>query len=46
MNTARATPTVTLLQNGQVLVAGGCSSDPSIGACNPLASAELYAPPN
>jgi hypothetical protein len=44
MNAVRAIPTVTLLQNGQVLVAGGCSSDPSIGPCNPVASAELYNP--
>jgi hypothetical protein len=39
LNTARENPTVTLLQNGQVLVAGGQSSTGSV-----LASAELYDP--
>ena len=39
MNIARSSPTVTLLQNGQVLVAGGKSSTGSV-----LASAELYDP--
>jgi YVTN family beta-propeller protein len=38
MNIARSNPTVTLLQNGQVLVAGGFDGS------NPLASAELYDP--
>ena len=44
MTTPRSNPTVTLLQNGQVLVAGGCSLDSAIGPCDPLASAELYDP--
>jgi hypothetical protein len=38
MNTARATPTVTLLQNGQVLVAGGYNGSTQI------ATSELYNP--
>ncbi len=38
LTTARSNPTVTLLQNGQVLVAGGFDGS------NPLASAELYDP--
>jgi WD40 repeat protein len=44
MSTARSYPVVTLLQNGQVLVTGGCSLDASIGPCNPLQSAEIYDP--
>ncbi len=38
MNYARENPTVTLLQNGQVLIAGG------FDGTNPLATAELYNP--
>ncbi len=44
MSTARSFPVLTLLQNGQVLVTGGCSLDATIGPCNPLSSAELYDP--
>ncbi len=35
---------MTLLQNGQVLVAGGESYDKSVGALRPISSAELYTP--
>ncbi len=36
--------TMTLLPNGQVLVAGGESYDKSAGALRPIANAELYTP--
>jgi hypothetical protein len=42
MNTARASHTATLLNNGKVLVAGG--NDASNNSSNYLASAELYVP--
>ena len=35
---------MTLLTNGQVLVAGGESYDKSVGALRPIANAELYTP--
>jgi len=40
MNTARYNYTATLLNNGMVLMAGGCSD----AYCNPIATAELYNP--
>ncbi len=40
----RVGQTMTLLQNGQVLVAGGESYDKSVGALRPIANAELYTP--
>ncbi len=45
MKKARGWHTMTLLQNGQVLVAGG-SGPPNDGTTHPLASAELYGSPN
>jgi Kelch motif protein len=44
LHTARYDQTATLLQNGQVLVAGGYWMDPSTYSKVPLASAELYNP--
>jgi hypothetical protein len=43
MNQARAVHTATLLQNGQVLAAGGRVKTPN-GTFSVLASAELYTP--
>jgi hypothetical protein len=43
MNQARAVHTATLLQNGQVLAAGGRVKN-SNGTFSVLASAELYTP--
>jgi len=43
MNQARASHTATLLQNGQVLVAGGSVKNQN-GTFTILASAELYTP--
>ncbi len=40
----RVGQSMTLLPNGQVLVAGGESYDKSVGALRPIASAELYTP--
>lgn len=40
----RVGQTMTLLRNGQVLVAGGESFDKSVGALRPIANAELYTP--
>ncbi len=40
----RVGQTMTLLPNGQVLVAGGESYDKSVGALRPIANAELYTP--
>ncbi len=40
----RVGQTMTLLQNGQVLVAGGESYDKSAGALRPIANAELFTP--
>ncbi len=40
----RVGQTMTLLPNGQVLVAGGESYDKSVGALRPIANAELFTP--
>ncbi len=40
----RVGQTMTLLPNGQVLVAGGESFDKSVGALRPIANAELFTP--
>ena len=40
----RVGQSMTLLPNGQVLVAGGESFDKSVGALRPIANAELYTP--
>lgn len=44
MTTPRFDHTATLLPNGQVLVAGGCSTTSSYYCANALSSAELYNP--
>ncbi len=44
MNVSRTGQSMTLLPNGQVLLAGGESFDKSTGALVPIASAELYTP--
>jgi hypothetical protein len=44
MKKDRVGQTMTLLQNGQVLAAGGESFDKGVGALRPIASAELYTP--
>ncbi len=44
MSKDRVGETMTVLQNGQALVAGGESYDKSAGALRPIASAELYTP--
>jgi len=44
LNVSRTGQSMTLLLNGQVLLAGGESFDKSAGALVPIASAELYTP--
>ncbi len=44
MKKDRVGQTMTLLQNGQVLAAGGESYDKSVGALRPIANAELFTP--
>src|SRR5262245_13856999 len=44
LNVGRSGHTATLLPNGQVLVAGGCSPPSQIPFCQALSSAELYDP--
>jgi hypothetical protein len=44
MHTSRLAETMTVLSNGQVLVAGGETFDRHVGHLVPIASAELYTP--
>jgi len=44
LNVSRTGQSMTLLLNGQVLLAGGESFDKSAGHLVPIASAELYTP--